>query len=78
MKSGKTDAVDAEAHMRSGLSRPNMRFVPIKTAEGHCPDGAEDPRPLSPPADAGNQRRYAAILPNSVLSQPKDWPRWER
>ena len=56
VKRGKNDAADAAA-ICEAVTRPSMRFVPVKTAEQQWPiDAAPDAGSAGPPAHAVDQR----------------------
>ena len=76
VKRGKTDAADAEA-ICEAVSRPTMRFVPVKSVEQ--PGGAvatPDARSAGPPADPAGEHDQGACwlqFPGSI--SPRGSPR---
>ena len=54
VKRQKNDAADAEA-ICEAVTRPNMRFVPIKTIEQRLPGASSHPPSFGPPTDCHHQ-----------------------
>lgn len=70
-KRGKNDAVDAEA-ICEAMSRPGMRFVPIKSAEQQATLMLHKTRELLVKQRTMSVNALQAIFPNSVLSSPRE------
>ena len=70
VKRGKNDAVDAAA-ICEAMSRPDMRFVPVKSADHQAVLMLHKTRELLVKQRTMASTRCAAILPSSVLSSPR-------
>ena len=70
VKRGKNDAVDADA-ICEAMSRPGMRFVPIKSAEQQATLMLHKTRELLIKQRTMTSTRFAATFRNSTLSPPR-------
>ena len=73
VKRQKNDAADAEAIVEAAL-RPNMRFVPLKSAQTQAHAMLFRAREQLSVSELKRSMLFGAILPSSVSSRLKAWP----